>query len=251
MFIGANVTFFPQHFLGRQGMPRRYMDYPEQFAHWNYVSSMGAFLSGLSLPVLLLDRLLHAALRPAGDRATPTGGRSPTRRWSGRCPNPPPAHTFETLPTRDMWDHTRRTEAADRTGRRTGSGGGPPPDPFARSDPPMLALTLWPNRSLSPRGWTWLMGLLAAGPGAAAPGRWPGPRRPGGCCRSWWRRWSGSTSRSAAATLDGRLQRGAAALAGPDHRGAPRARRRASGAGTPIRSGCGCGSATTRRSRST
>jgi len=102
MFIGSNLTFFPQHFLGRQGMPRRYIDYPEAFALWNKVSSLGAFLAFASF-VFFIGVIAYTLL--AGKRVEKPaywGDHSETLEWT--LPNPPPAHTFEVLPTQDMWD---------------------------------------------------------------------------------------------------------------------------------------------------
>lgn len=88
MFIGANITFFPQHFLGRQGMPRRYIDYPEAYAYWNEISTYGAFLSGLSL-LFFLGVLAYTLL--AGKRVEEKaywGEHAETLEWT--LPNPPP-----------------------------------------------------------------------------------------------------------------------------------------------------------------
>ncbi|APX11129.1 cytochrome c oxidase subunit I [Tateyamaria omphalii] len=102
MFIGANITFFPQHFLGRQGMPRRYIDYPEQFAYWNAWSSWGAFLSFASF-LFFFGVIAYSLLRGAKvTENNPWNEYADTLEWT--LPSPPPEHTFEILPKQEDWD---------------------------------------------------------------------------------------------------------------------------------------------------
>ena len=102
MFIGVNVTFFPQHFLGLAGMPRRYVDYPDAYLLWNEVSSVGALFSGVS--VLLFLYIIYEAFvtkRVAGDN--PWGVGATTLEWT--LSSPPPFHSFATLPRVSNAEH--------------------------------------------------------------------------------------------------------------------------------------------------
>ncbi|EPX78868.1 cytochrome c oxidase subunit I [Salipiger mucosus] len=102
MFVGANLTFFPQHFLGRQGMPRRYIDYPEAFGLWNAVSSWGALISFASF-VFFFWIMWHSLRKgEACTAANPWNEYADTLEWT--LPSPPPEHTFEQLPKREDWE---------------------------------------------------------------------------------------------------------------------------------------------------
>jgi len=94
-FIGVNVAFFPMHFLGLAGMPRRIADYPDAFAGWNYVSSIGAFIAGFGTIVFLITMAeAFFAKRRAGDN--PWGVGATTLEWL--LPSPPPFHSYNEIP---------------------------------------------------------------------------------------------------------------------------------------------------------
>ncbi len=95
MFIGANLAFFPQHFLGLAGMPRRYGDYPDAFAGWNFVSSIGSYIAFAGVIVFVFV-IVEAFIRQRAAANNPWGEGATTLEWT--LTSPPPFHSFETLP---------------------------------------------------------------------------------------------------------------------------------------------------------
>jgi cytochrome c oxidase subunit I len=94
-FIGVNITFFPQHFLGLAGMPRRIIDYPDIFAEWNYVSSIGAYIAGAA-SVFFIVMAIYSIFWGKKSVANPWGEGADTLEWT--VPSPAPFHTFEEPP---------------------------------------------------------------------------------------------------------------------------------------------------------
>jgi cytochrome c oxidase subunit 1 len=94
-FIGVNLTFFPMHFLGLSGMPRRIADYPDAFAGWNLVASIGSYISAAGILVFLY--LLFVTFT-RGQRVgeNPWGAGATTLEW--KLPSPPPFHSYDELP---------------------------------------------------------------------------------------------------------------------------------------------------------
>src|SRR5512142_1390732 len=93
-FIFFNVAFFPMHFLGLAGMPRRVPDYAQQFTDWNMVSTIGAFGFGLS-QLIFLTAVVKCIRGGAPAPAKPWDGAT-TLEWT--LPSPAPYHSFETPP---------------------------------------------------------------------------------------------------------------------------------------------------------
>jgi cytochrome c oxidase subunit I len=96
MFVGVNLVFFPQHFLGLAGMPRRYIDYPDAFGFFNRISSIGYYITFAAM-LIFFYAMWEAAKkkRPAGDN--PWGEGATTLEWT--LTSPPPFHQFTTLPS--------------------------------------------------------------------------------------------------------------------------------------------------------
>jgi cytochrome c oxidase subunit 1 len=101
-FVGVNVLFFPMHFLGMQGMPRRYPDYPDAFTYYNHMASIGYAIMAFSMAIFFVN-LFWSLFAGRKAEANPWGEGATTLEWT--LSSPPPFHQFETLPVIDSGSH--------------------------------------------------------------------------------------------------------------------------------------------------
>ena len=101
-FVGVNLIFFPQHFLGMQGMPRRYPDYAPAYEYWNSISSLGYAITIVSVGIWFIN-LIYAFTMGKKAEANYWGEGATTLEWT--LSSPPPFHQFETLPVIKADDH--------------------------------------------------------------------------------------------------------------------------------------------------
>ena len=94
-FVGVNIIFFPQHFLGLAGMPRRTVDYPDAFHKWNEISSYGSYIAAVGLVIFFIG-VAEAFMKKRVAAANPWGEGATTLEWT--LSSPPPFHQFEVLP---------------------------------------------------------------------------------------------------------------------------------------------------------
>ena len=115
-FIGVNVTFFPMHFLGLAGMPRRVPDYPDAYAGWQGVASMGAYISAAGT-ILFIYIVIKAFMSSKKAAANPWGEGATTLEW--QTPDTPPKHGNwgHSLPEVHRWayDYSVPGQAQDFT----------------------------------------------------------------------------------------------------------------------------------------
>jgi len=101
-FVGVNMIFFPMHFLGLQGMPRRYPDFAEAYAYWNHIATLGYFVMAVSIGIFLIN-IGYSLLFGRKAEGNYWGEGATTLEWT--LSSPPPFHQFETLPVIDDKSH--------------------------------------------------------------------------------------------------------------------------------------------------
>ncbi len=94
VFVGMNLTFFPQFIMGAHGMPRRYYNYPPEFENLHQMSTWGSYLMAVGF-VIIAAYLLHSLFAGRTAPANPWGGA--TLEW--RCASPPPHDNYPVTPT--------------------------------------------------------------------------------------------------------------------------------------------------------